>query len=58
MGFPFLDLLDDDIAIGWLTKHFHLHGLRCPSYEPGVNTVTCQTGLPVLRLKDQRKSRL
>lgn len=30
MDFPIVDLLDDELSEIWLTKYFHLNGLRCP----------------------------
>ncbi len=30
MGFPILDLCDDELGEVWLRKHFHPHGLHCP----------------------------
>jgi transposase-like protein len=30
MDFPIVDLLDDDLAVSWLIKHFHPAGLSCP----------------------------
>lgn len=30
MDFPIIDLLDEDMSVAWLMKHFHLDGLKCP----------------------------
>jgi transposase-like protein len=30
MDFPIIDLLDDEMSVVWLLKHFHPDGLRCP----------------------------
>ncbi len=36
MDLPIVDLLDDEIAVGWLTKHLHPNGLQCPRCGRGV----------------------
>ena len=36
MNFPILDLVDDELAIDWLLKDFHLHGLKWPHCGAGV----------------------
>ncbi len=33
MDFPIRDLLDEEISIGWLMKHFHPAGMSCPHCE-------------------------
>lgn len=30
MDFPIIDLLDEDMSVAWLMKHFHPEGLKCP----------------------------
>ncbi len=30
IDFPIADLLDDDICTGWLERHLHPEGLKCP----------------------------
>ena len=30
MDFPIIDLLDEEMSVAWLMKHFHPHGLKCP----------------------------
>lgn len=30
MDFPIIDLLDEDMSVVWLMKHFHPQGLKCP----------------------------
>ena len=30
MDFPILDLLDEEMSEGWLLKHFHPQGMKCP----------------------------
>ncbi len=37
MDFPIVDLLDDEISMAWLQKHFHLKGLKCPHCGAGVD---------------------
>ena len=29
MDFPIIDLLDEDLSVEWLMKHFHPEGLKC-----------------------------
>jgi transposase-like protein len=30
MDFPIIDLLDEEMSVAWLLKHFHPEGLKCP----------------------------
>ena len=30
MDFPIIDLLDNEMSVVWLRKHFHPDGLKCP----------------------------
>lgn len=30
MDFPIIDLLDEELSVAWLVKHFHPDGLNCP----------------------------
>jgi hypothetical protein len=30
MDFPIIDLLDEEMSVAWLMKHFYPDGLRCP----------------------------
>lgn len=30
MDFPITDLLDEELSVAWLMKHFHPDGLKCP----------------------------
>ncbi len=33
MDFPIIDLLDEELSVAWLMKHFHPDGLKCPHCE-------------------------
>jgi transposase-like protein len=56
MDFPIVDLLDDEMSLVWLQKHFHPHGLRCPHCGIGVENArefrhTQTSGLVVYRCR-------
>ncbi len=36
MGFPILELCDDELGEVWLRKYFHPHGLHCPECDASV----------------------
>jgi hypothetical protein len=37
MDFPIVDLLDDELSIEWLRKHFHPDGQKCPHCDAGLD---------------------
>jgi len=54
MDFPIIDLLDEELSVAWLEKHFHPDGLNCPhcqanSAEARYFRTTVGSGLPVYR---------
>ena len=54
MDFPIIDLLDEEISVTWLMKHFHPDGLRCPHCqaehsEARYFRANVGSGLPVYR---------
>jgi len=56
MDFPIVDLLDDDMSLVWLHKHFHPNGLKCPHCGTGVEDAcafrrTKTSGLMVYRCR-------
>ena len=56
MDFPIVDLLDDDMSLNWLYKHFHPDGLKCPHCGAGVEDArafrrTQTSGLIVYRCR-------
>jgi transposase-like protein len=57
MDFPIIDLLDEEISVAWLLKHFHPDGLRCPHCraehsEARYFRANVGSGLPVYRCHD------
>ena len=57
MDFPIIDLLDEEISVAWLIKHFHPDGLTCPhcqadSTEARYFRTNVGSGLPVYRCHD------
>jgi len=40
MDFLIVDLLSEDLAVSWLTDHFHPDGLKCPHCGTDVKKVT------------------
>ena len=56
MDFPIVDLLDDEISMAWLQKHFHPQGLKCPHCHADVEQArefrrTKTSGLMVYRCR-------
>jgi hypothetical protein len=56
MDFFIVDLVDDEMSIVWLHKHFHPQGLRCPHGHAGVEHArefrcTKTSGLVVYRCR-------
>jgi transposase-like protein len=54
MDFPIIGLLDEDLSVTWLMKHFHPDGLKCPhcqadSAESRYFRTNEGSGLPVYR---------
>ena len=54
MDFPIIDLLDEDVSVAWLLKHFHPNGLKCPHCQADHDQARCfrtnvGSGLPVFR---------
>jgi transposase-like protein len=54
MDFPIIDLLDKELSVAWLMKHFHPEGLKCPhcqadSSEARSFRTNVGSGLPVYR---------
>lgn len=37
MDFPIVELLDNNLAVSWLVKHFHPSGLKCSHCDTGLN---------------------
>ena len=56
MDFPIIDLLDEDMSVAWLMKHFHPQGWRCAHcqqahHEARFFRANTGSGLPVYRCK-------
>jgi transposase-like protein len=56
MDFPIIDLLDEEMSVSWLMKHFHPQGLRCPHCQQTHDgarffRANSGSGLPVYRCK-------
>lgn len=54
MDFPIIDLLDEELSVAWLVKHFHPDGLKCPhcqadSSDARYFRTNGGSGLPVYR---------
>lgn len=54
MDFPIIDLLDEDLSVAWLMKHFHPDGLKCPHCQADAKQAryfraNLGSGLPVYR---------
>jgi transposase-like protein len=54
MDFPIIDLLDEEMSMAWLMKHFHPQGLKCPHCqsrhdEARFFRANTGSGLPVYR---------
>jgi transposase-like protein len=54
MDFPIIDLLDEDLSVAWLVKHFHPEGLKCPHCQADSGKgryfrTNGGSGLPVYR---------
>lgn len=54
MDFPIIDLLDEEISVSWLVKHFHPDGLKCPHCQANSSDAryfrsNVGSGLPVYR---------
>lgn len=54
MDFPIIDLLDEEMSVAWLMKHFHPDGLRCShcqaqQSEARYFRANVGSGLPVYR---------
>ena len=54
MDFPIIDLLDEELSVAWLMKHFHPEGLKCPHCradhdEARYFRANVGSGLPVYR---------
>ena len=54
MDFPIIDLLDENLSVTWLLKHFHPAGLKCPHCQADPSAArffraNVGSGLPVYR---------
>ena len=54
MDFPIIDLLDEDVSVAWLVKHFHRDGMQCPHCQTKPSEAryfrtNVGSGLPVYR---------
>ena len=36
MDFPIVDLIDSELGVQWIEKHFHPQGLKCPGCHAGL----------------------
>jgi hypothetical protein len=56
MDFPIVELIDDELSAASVQKYFHLHGLKCPHCQAGVDNgrefrKTRTSGLTVYRCR-------
>lgn len=54
MDFPIIDLLDEELSVAWLMRHFHPAGLKCPHCQTERTSAryfrsNTGSGLPVYR---------